>query len=613
MGGYKNCILRVNLTERRFSEEPLSEKLIHDYIGGRGFGAKLLYDDLKPNVDPLGEDNELIFLAGPLAGTKAQSFGRWKVFFKSPLTGTGFKSSGGGYFASELKFAGLDGIIVEGKSEKPVYLWLRNGHYEFRDATYLWGLNCTDTHTLIREELKDPRIRMACIGPSGEHGVKISGIFSDRRTAARGDGGAVMGSKNLKAIAIRGNGRVEPADQEAFAAAVKEQITICRNSPMFKPWSTRGTQSSEFTNVLGIFPTRNFREGVQPNWENIEGAEYDKLRVGKSGCYACILRCGSIAKTAKLGMYNNRTTWTEGPEYETIWAFSGPMGVADIDLTIAADSLCDNLGLDTISVGNVIGFAYELYERGIITKKDTGGIELTYGNAHQVLGLIEQIAHREGFGDILADGARVAARRIGKGAEEYAMEVKGLEMPGYDPRGAKSQGLSMLTTNIGADHNSGYANQEIFGSTVPKRVDRVAIEGKGELTKWNQDYNAMIETGIMCAFIPVLGMISPELYAKLISSVTGVKDFADPAYLWKAGERIFNLERMFNVREGFSKKDDVYPARFKEAMPSGPSAGQVFETETLLSDYYKARGWDPETGIPTIAKLKEWGMDFTVG
>jgi aldehyde:ferredoxin oxidoreductase len=611
MGGYKNRILQVNLTERKFTEESLSDELIRDYIGGRGFGIKLLYDDLRPDIDPLGEENELVFVAGPLAGTNAQSFSRYKVFFKSPLTGTYFKSCSGGFLAAELKFAGFDAIIINGIAQEPVYLWVHDGQYELRDATYLWGLDCGDTHTLIREELGDSNIRIACIGPAGEHGVKYAGIFSDRRTAGRGGGGTVMGAKKLKAIAVRGHERVDVADKKAFATAVREQIKAYKAHPMFESFSQTGTQIAEFTNVLGMYPTRNFREGVLPNWEKIEGSEYSKLRVRKTRCYSCMIHCGNLTK---IGTGEYMGAWSEGPEYETIWAFTGPMVVSDIGLTIAADKLCDDLGLDTMSTGNTIGFAYELYERGIISKKDTGGIELTFGNSEPVLQLIRQIAYREGFGNILAEGTREAARRIGKGAEQYAIQVKGLELPAYDPRGAKAHGLNLLTMTIGADHNSGYAGQELFGLAVPRKADRFAMENKGELTKWNQDITAFMETGIVCSFTVAMGIMTPEVYGKLISAVTGIKDFADPAYLWQVGERIFNLERMFNVREGFNSKDDVFPTRLtKEPMPAGPSAGQIFEAESLLADYYQARGWDMKTGIPTTTKLNELGLGFARG
>ncbi|MGB9976282.1 aldehyde ferredoxin oxidoreductase family protein [Thermovenabulum sp.] len=610
LGGYKNSIIRVNLSNYTYSIEPLNEKMILDFIGGRGFAIKLLYDELKPGIDPMSEQNKLIFVAGPLAGTNAQSFGRWKVFFKSPLTGTYFKSSGGGYLVAEMKFAGFDIIIIEGVSEKPVYLWIYDGKCEFKDATYLMGLDCDDTHTLIREELGDPRIRIACIGPAGENKVKISGIFSDRRAAARGGGGAVMGSKNLKAIAIRGHEKVEIADPEGFSEAVKAQIQTYKSNPAFEGFRARGTQIAEFTNLLGMFPTKNFREGVIEGWENIEGQEYDKYRVRKTGCHSCMLHCGNLSKV-NYGKYKG--AWSEGPEYESIWAFTGTISLPDVGLTIALDKLCDDLGLDTISTGSSIGFAYELYEKGIISKDDTGGLELIYGNDEPLVKLIKQIAYREGFGDILADGTREAAKKIGKGAEKYAIQVKGLELPAYDPRGAKSHGLNLLTSNIGADHNSGYAPQEIFNVPIPRPVDRFAVEGKGEITKFNQDLTAFLETGILCSFPPSMGMINAEVYGKLVSTVTGIKDFDDPEYIWLVGERIYNLERIFNVREGFSKKDDSFPSRLiSEPLPSGPASGQIFEQDDLLKDYYKVRGWDLETGVPTKDKLKELGLDFAL-
>ncbi len=609
MGGYKNRILRVNLTERTLSEEPLSKDLIQDYIGGVGFGVKLLYDGLKPGIDPMGKENQLIFVAGPLAGTNAQAFGRWKVFFKSPLTGGYCKSSGGGHFAAELKFAGFDVIIIEGAADSPVYLWAHDGRYELRDATYLWGLDCDDTHTLIREELKDSRIRIACIGPAGERGVKYAGIFSDRRVAARGGGGTVMGAKNLKAIAVRGNERVDAADQETFRAAVREQVQVYKSHPTFAFFPEQGTQAPEFQNLLDSFPTRNFREGFLPQWEKIDGSEFTKLRVRNTACSSCMIHCGNITKIG-TGRYSG--AWSEGPEYESIWAFTGTIALPDIGLTIAADKLCDDLGLDTLSTGGSIGFAYELYERGIITKQDTGGLELTYGNGEPVLGLIRQIAYREGFGDLLAEGVREAARRIGKGAEQYAMHVKGLELAGYDPRAAKAHGLNMITANNGPDHSSGYASQEIFGVPIPREVDRFAVDGKGDLTKFNQDITAMLMTGIACGFTISNGELTPELYGKLVSAVTGVRDFADPAYLWQVGERIFNLERMFNVREGFGRKDDAFPARLtNEPLPAGSAAGQVFEEEILLADYYQARGWDSD-GRPLPETLNRLGLSSVV-
>jgi len=344
--------------------------------------------------------------------------------------------------------------------------------------------------------------------------------------------------------------------------------------------------------------------------EKIEGAEFDKLRVRNTRCYSCMIHCGSIIKIPS-GKYAG--AWSEGPEYETIWGFSGSVNDPDIGRIVAADYYCDNMGIDTISASVAVGFAYELYERGIISKSDTGGLELVYGNGNPALELVRQMVYREGFGDILADGVRQAARKIGKGAEQYAIQVKGLELPGYDPRGAKAHGLNLMTSNIGADHCMGYSSQEIFGVPVPRPVERLAVEFKGELTKINQDMTAFNETGILCSLNTANGMTPPDIFGRMLASSTGVKDFSDPAYLWLVGERIYNLERMFNVREGFGKKDDAFPKRFsQEPLPAGPSRGQIFEEGQLLADYYQARGWDPDTGIPSSKKLAELGLSFTL-
>jgi aldehyde:ferredoxin oxidoreductase len=604
--GYRNRILRVNLTNRTFSEETLNDMLIRNYIGGRGFGARLLYDDLKPGVDPLGGENEIIYLTGPMTGTKSQCYQRLKVTFKSPLTGGYFTSSAGGYFASEMKAAGFDVIIVEGQSDKPVFLWVHDGEYQLRDASYLWRLDCDDTHTLIREELRDPRIRISCIGPAGENQVRYAGIFTDRRAAGRGGGGAVMGSKNLKAIAVRGKGDTDIFDPENFRKTVKDQIRLIKTSETVKNFSITGTQDPSLLLYLGMYPTKNFQEGIMANWEQLDGSEYDKVRVRKTGCHRCMVRCGSISK---IDHGNFSGAWSEGPEYETLWAFSGPTDTPDLGLTIAIDKLCDDLGLDTISTGVTIGFAYELFERGIISKEDTDGLELNYGNVEPIMELVRQIAYRKGFGNILAQGTRDAARYFQKGSEEFAMQVKGLELPGYDPRGAKAHGLSMLTSSIGADHCMGYSVQELFGSTVPKEYQRLGIEGKGELAKYNQDRTALMNTGIACNFMVDQLIITPDIYAEFLKSVTGIEELGHTEHLWQVGERIFNLERMFNIRENMGRKDDVYPKRFtKDPMPAGNSQGQVFEENELLEDYYMARGWDVNTGFPKAKKLLELGL-----
>jgi len=610
MGGYAGKILRVNLTEGKITEEKPSDELIKDYIGGRGWGIKILYDELEPQIDPLGPENKLVFTAGPLCGTKAQSFARLLVQFKSPLTGIYCRSSAGGFFAAQLKFAGVDAIIVEGKAEKPVYVWIHDGEYEIRDAARLQGLGTVATQERIREEVGEPKARAVCIGPAGEKLGKMAAIVTDKRTAARGGGGAVMGSKNLKAIAVRGTGKVDVAMPDLFKTVVGAQIAGLKASPMMAPggFTNTGTQLLPFTNALGMYPTKNFREGVLADWPKLSAEEYTKLRVKNTACYGCMIHCGSIIRM-KGGKYDGLET--EGPEYETIWSMSGPIGGADMGFTIAANEFCDVMGLDTISAGMVLGFAYELYEKGIITKEDTDGLELKYGDTDVAMELLKKIVSREGFGDILAEGTRLAAQKIGGCAEEYAIQVKGLELAGYDPRGAKAHGLNMLTSNIGASHCIGYSPQEIFNIPLPRPVDRFGTEGKGLLTKYNQDGTAVLETGISCVFPWNFFTMTPGLYSKLLPAATGVMEFSDPNYLWKVGERIYNLERMFNVREGLSRKDDNYPDRLKyEVMTTGPAAKQVFEQEQLLDMYYEARGWGVETGVPTKSKLKELGLQF---
>ncbi|NJE13860.1 aldehyde ferredoxin oxidoreductase family protein [Thermococcus sp. LS2] len=601
MFGYMGQILRIDLTNKKATVEPLKEEVVKKFIGGRGLGAKILWDELSPGVDPLSPQNKLVFVVGPLTGTKAQSTSRWIAQFKSPLTGTYFRSVAGGFFGAELKFAGYDAIIVEGRSEKPVYVWINDGEVEFRDAEKIWGMTTNAAREFLLEET-DRRARIAMIGPAGERLVKISAIVTDdMRTASRGGGGAVMGSKNLKAIVVRGTKRPEIYDEDAFNEAVKEQIESYRSNPGFEGFHNLGTNFAVYPfYTLGHFPTYNFKQ------KELEGAERFQAEVLRSyivkhqGCYGCMIRCGKTFKLTK-GPYAG-TVW-DFPEYETHWSFGGNLGNINIESIVYANMLCDSYGLDTISTGVAIAFAIELYEKGIISKSETDGLELRWGDPDVIPELVKRIALRIGLGNILAEGTKRAAEVIGRGAEKYAIHVKGLELPAYDPRSAKAHGLNLATSPIGASHCIGWNKFEIMG--IPKKVDPFATEGKGEIAKYVQDETAIAETAVFCIFPFNTEMVTVDLYSKLLYAATGIEEFKDPKYLWLVGERIFNLERAFNAREGIDGKYDTMPERIvKEPVPREPSKGQVFELDILLKDYYKVRGWD-ERGIPTKEKLKE--------
>jgi aldehyde:ferredoxin oxidoreductase len=537
--------LRVNLSTGKAADEFIPRSVQQNFVGGRGFASYYLYRELSPDTDPLSERNKLVFATGPLAGTKAQSVSRWLVYTRSPLTGAIARSSAGADFGAWMRFAGYDFLIIEGKAEKPVYVLLSANSCEIKPAGELWGKETAETQKRLHEQHGD-HIRVACIGPAGEKLVKYAAIVSGVRTASRCGVGAVMGAKNLKAIAIKAKRQEQLHDADAFNNLVKQQIELMRASKGYHHHSEMGTTDThDITNPLGIYPVRNFRYGQQVDYEKLSGEEYRKLRSGSFGCYSCSARCGKKHHVVS-GPYAGAHSY--GPEYETIWAFSGPVENSNLEATVAADLLCDNLGLDTISAGNTIGFAYELYEKGILTKHDTDGLDLSYGNHSAMIALIEKIARREGIGNLLAEGTRKAAAVIGKGAEAYAMHVKGLEFAAYEPRGAKSLGFNFATSNIGASHSYGYAAQEVFGSPIPRKVDRFAEEENADIVVYNQNSRAMGELGVACSFCALFGWM-PQLYRKMLLAATGIAQIDDPDYLGIVAERIVNIERAFNVRE----------------------------------------------------------------
>ncbi|MBI5446463.1 MAG: aldehyde ferredoxin oxidoreductase family protein [Deltaproteobacteria bacterium] len=604
--------LRINLAERTARVEPVPEEVTSLLVGGRGYGASHLHRELPPHTDPLGEGNKLLFLAGALAGTAAQASSRWMVCTKSPLTGAFARSVGGADFGAWLRFVGYAFLLIEGRAERPCYVHLTPEGCTVRDATELWGRDTVETQKWLQEH-HGSETRAACIGPAGEKLVRYAAIVSGRRSASRCGVGTEMGSKNLKAVAITAKRTVRLHDPERFLELAKEQANVFRVNGRFQHHRKMGTtDTQDLTNALGVFPVRNFRLGQQEGCQRVSGQEYRRLRTGEFGCYNCSARCGK-AHAVTQGPYAGASS--EGPEYESIWAFTGTIDSTSIEASIAADQLCDELGVDTISTGNSIGFAYELYEKGLIGPAETDGLELAYGKHEPLLPLIRKIAAREGFGAVLAEGVRRAATLLGRGAEAYAIHVKGLELPAYEPRGAKSHGFNYATSNIGASHCYGYAGQEIFGVPIPRAVDRFVEAENADIVVHNQNVAAMVETGIACTFSRSWGWF-PELFAKLLVAATGREEFGDAGYLRQAGERIVNLERSFNVREGFGREEDRLPERMTTEplrTADAPGDGQVVrEMEEFLDRYYRLRGWTPD-GAPTPERLEELGLTRVMG
>ncbi len=613
-GGYMGKILRINMTEQTSSVEEVSEELARNFIGGAGFGIKYLYDEINQNTDPLGPDNKLIFAVGPFTGTSIPCASRMAVVSKSPATNAVAAAFTGGYFPAELKFTGYDMLIIEGKAQKPTYLWIKDNKVRFRDAADLWGTHTGDCQQMIKNKLGDQNIRIACIGPAGENQSKMAAIMNEKRAAGRKGVGAVMGSKNLKAIVIRGEQEVLIADADKYKKATRDMSKIMKESPvLYSGFSRTGTAMAvDHTIELGIFPAKNFSAtGEFAPAKELGLENQNDRKVAEEHCYACPVGCIQV-KLAK----NDYAGSLGEPEFETLYSLGGVTGVDNNDAIIAADRLCDELGIDSISAGATIGFAMELFEKGVLTTADTDGLDLKFGNHEAMIEVLNKMARRKGFGELLADGIKAAAEKIGKEAEPYALHVKGLELPGYDVRGAKAHGLNYATSYTGADHCRGYAPQEIFGSPFPKEVDRFSIEGKGELTKWNQDTrSATMDCPTLCAFL--LDMAFPgnatENAAALIEAVSGLALTPDEVYA--AGERLNNVARAFNIREaGMTRADDTLPNRLMtEIIKEGGSKGQLISQEdldTMLNEYYTARGWDPQTGVPTRGKLESLGLGY---
>ena len=594
-------ILRVDLSAGKISEEKLDEKLARDFIGGRGLGSKYLYDEIDPTVDPFSPENKLIFATGPLTGTVAPTGGRYMAVTKSPLTGLIASSNSGGSFGPELKFAGYDMLIVEGRADHPVYIRIKDNDVEIKDASHLWGKPVSETTKILLEEFGDPKAQVACIGPAGEKLVRFASIMNnEHRAAGRSGVGAVMGSKNLKAVVVRGSQKVKVANETKFLEVVKEKIKKLReNSITGEGLPKYGT--AVLVNIInenGLYPTNNFQTGVfKYAYEQSGEALVEKYLVQNKPCFSCPIGCGRVSRHPALGV-------TEGPEYESIWALGANLGINDLASIVIANHLCDEYGLDTISTGGTLAAAMELYERGIIKEEDLqGGPPLRFGNSEVLHYYIEKIAKREGLGDKLAEGGYRLAEMYGH--PEYSMSVKKQELPAYDPRGAEGHGLEYATSNRGGCHVRGYMiSPEILG--VPKKLDPHDVsEEKVKWVKTFQDLTAVIDSAGLCLFTSFA--LTAEDYLDLINAATGFSYTLDEMML--AGERIWNLERVFNIKAGMvPERDDTLPRRLlEEPMPEGPHKGHVVRLKVLLKYYYKVRGWD-EKGHPTKEKLQELGL-----
>ncbi|HOY74412.1 MAG TPA: aldehyde ferredoxin oxidoreductase family protein [Deltaproteobacteria bacterium] len=614
MSGFMGKILRVDLAHRKASVEPLPGGDAALLLGGCGLATKYLFEELRPGTDPLGPENKLIFMSGPLTGTLSPSSGKYNAVTKSPLTGLWGQSGSGGKWGRELKRSGYDGIIIEGASEKPVCLVINDGKVEFRDAAELWGKNVFDTTTMLEQEL-GKGFCIACIGTGGENLVRYATIMNERhRALGRGGFGAVMGSKKLKAVAVKGDRKIPIFDQDAFEAAAKVASDFISESLLKMTLEVYGTSMVlDLVNVKGGLPTRNWQSGVCTYADMINAPTLnEKLLVGRKACYACPIACGRLVDI-KAGKFAIKG---EGPEYESIGTFGPMCDISDIEAITYAHILCNDLGLDTVSAGSTIAFAMECYEKGILNKKTTGGKEILFGDVDIMVDLVRCTAAREGIGDLLAEGTRLMAAQLGGGSERFAMNVKGMELPAYDCRATKITGLAYVTANRGGDHITAYVQGPTFLDIPFLIVEENTIEDvtrenplEAKVVKDMEDALTTFDALGACKFMG-MALMADDI-VPVINAATGWS--LDAAGFRQAGERIFNLARAFNVREGLRRKDDTLPARLLEdPLPDGPAAGLTVNLEPLLDAYYDFRGWDRRTGIPTEEKLRELKLDFVI-
>ncbi len=605
-------VLRVNLTTGLCQSEPLNMEWVQQYLGQRGLASKYLLEEIDPACDALSSENKLIMATGPLTGTMAATGGRYSVITKSPLTHTIACSNSGGFIGAEIKNAGWDMVIFEGRAEKPVYLYLENDQAQLLDAADLWGKSAWETDELIHKKHQDPLLRIACVGRSAEKGCLYSAIINDlHRAAGRSGVGTVMASKNLKAVAVRGTKGVgNIKDFPAFMQTTQEaKAVLAADGVTGEGLPAYGTQVlMNVINEIGAMPTRNMREVQFEGAENISAEAMLKLRSSdnkanlttNAACFGCTIACGRISTVDKghFSIKNKPEYWgaSGGLEYEAAWALGSDIGVDDLDALTYANFICNEDGIDPISFGSTLAAAMELYQMGVISDQDTGGIALKFGSAEALVKMVELTAKGEGFGLELALGSKRFCEKYGH--PDLSMTVKGQEFPAYDPRAIQGMGLTYATSNRGACHLRSYTvSSEVLG--VPEKTDPLETEGKPALVKAFQDVSAAIDSSGLCAFTTfawTLDNIAPQIDAACQGGWTADK-------LLEVGERIWNMERQFNLQAGFTAKDDTLPKRMlTEAAKTGPAKGRVNDLNKMLPEYYQLRGWDEE-GEPTAATL----------
>ena len=600
--GYAGRVLEVDLSSGRIETMALDPEVAERFIGGKGFGIHTLYHWLPVGCDPLSPDNIMVFAAGPLTGTAAPASGRMEVCTKSPATGLWLDSNAGGSFGPELKYAGYDALVISGAAKTPVLLLIEDDTVALVAAQNHWGSDAIETHERLKEQFSADH-RVACIGQSGELLSPLANILTEHRSFGRGGAGAVMGSKNLKAVVVRGSGHLLTAEPAEFKRMIRESVNELANSP------DTGAAKPEFgTNVIlslmdytGIHPTKNFHRST------LDEAPVDEHQIQKyfernRACFSCTIRCSKIARVKDGPL---KGSFTEGPEYETVWSFGAHCANTDIATIIEAEHLCDAYGMDAISVGNVVGFLMDCYERGLIDKSETDGLEMNWGNPEAIIEAVHLIGRRAGPGEQWSLGVKRLEKLIA-GAQGLGAHVKGLELPAYDPRASKGMALAYATSDRGGCHlRSWPIGEEIMNSSNPLGLH--TTEFKPEIVKSQQDFFCLVNCSGLCLFAAFT--LSLEQIAPLFASLTGIQSFAEADNLLQAGERINNLVRLFNLREGLTREHDSLPARFKtEPLPDGPCRGEVVDVDEMVQTYYRVRGWTSD-GCPTPELLERLEID----